>query len=219
MHVQNKKVITVLKIISVVLMLFLLYVSISLYLISTKEQTTNTGEQETSRHTFTEQDPLDIKNGKGVATGNNLSEIEWITYGNDTYGIHFSYPSDFIVAVDEVKHTYEDRREWYYVFFDSNIRRQKVRFSMEVNPDGTGPFFIDKRYFVEKDKDGNIVISSVINATDPQILNDNISWSYAYFNGGKNTFAFHFVYEVNGELDDIDYDAMFVKILESIEIK
>ncbi|MFC1720953.1 hypothetical protein ACFL0K_01730 [Patescibacteria group bacterium] len=219
MNTQNKKIITIFKIVLVISILFLVYITASLYLISNEEQIPDIKKQTIETETVVERHPLDIKRDKEIIYDGDLSKIEWVTYVDDMNGISFSHPSDFTIAIDEIKHEYENGKKWHYTFFDSDVRKQRTRFSININPDGIGPFFIDKRYFIEKKNDGKIAISSVIDATDQQILNDEIIWSYAKLDDDENKLDFHFIYEINGELDNVDYDAMFTEILESIEIK
>ncbi len=219
MHVQNKKMIAILKITLAALTLFLIYWLASLYSVLEDKQVPPGGETPRPAERAVERHPLDIQNEREIVPGADLSAVEWMEYANDKYGVKFSYPSDFTVAVDKVKHVYADGREWYYVFFNSNIREQRPRFSMAVNPDGVGPLYIDKRYILKKDADGNVSISSVINTDDRRISGDDVTWLYAYLDGGENKFKFQFLYETGGESDGVDYDEMFAEMLESIQIK
>lgn len=218
---QNKKTIIALKILLVISVLFLLYVVALLYVTLNKAEPQNTWPPAIplSDDTTPEQHPLDRENRKPIVSDVNLADVKWTRYMNERYRISFFYPEDFVITEEEVKHTYEDGKEWYHIFFDSNARRQYARFSMDVNPDGIGPFFIDKRYIVEKKGNGGIVISSIVDTTDPLALNDDIIWSSAYFQGNENAFQFHFIYEMTKESDKIDYDAMFIEILESMQVR
>jgi len=146
----------------------------------------------------------------------DLNNVEQTNYQTKNYNVSFNYLSDFNLVYDKTKFTYSNELNWDQIFFESYSRKQKARFSLDINPDGIG-VSIDKKFTVTMgDEERNVVLDSV--CEDEICSNDGVVLLQAYWEEKGNTYQFTFVYNTDTESDNIDYEKMFVNIIKSIKI-
>jgi hypothetical protein len=98
------------------------------------------------------------ENKEGVDIKDEIAD--WKTYENAKLGVKFKYPSDFKIKTDEQKYEFSSGKNWYRIELENLSVIEKPYFIFEINPDGYGPFFPDKKYEISENSDGTINLVS-----------------------------------------------------------
>ncbi len=138
---------------------------------------------------------------KGIANKGfigNSKTVGWKMYENKEAGIYFSFPPDFTVVKNEIVTKFSGGKVWRKI----ELKGKGVGnpyLTMEVNPDGYGPFFPNMQYGLTIQADGGTRVDSTApestqeSETSERFLivgtasNDNFySWRFSYDKSGPN---------------------------------
>jgi len=140
---------------------------------------------------------------------------DWSVYKNEEYGVSFKYPSDFKIKTDKIEHEFSSGKNWYRIELENLDILEKPHFILEINPDGYGPFWPNKRYEISENTDGTINILS--EKEEKSEYSDNgrflIIPSYIKSQNG-NSYSSRFSFVEGGE----NYENVYKNILKSIRI-
>lgn len=138
---------------------------------------------------------------------------EWLRYESEEFGVTFSYPSDFELS-EELSMEYESGLKWYRINVTHPTSPEQPNMLLEINPDGYGPFFADKRYQLNETNDGSIEIIEEEVLDNGDLSDDGqvfILTNIKPTNG--NNYSWHFTFDEGGQ----DFEPLFQEILESFE--
>lgn len=144
------------------------------------------------------------------------NSVEWKQYSNKNYKLAFTYPNTFRITEEKTVAEFKDAQgnpteTWYRVRLEDNSN-PKAEISIEINPDGFGPFFPNKT-FTLSDTNGKATLEKV-ESFEPLVENSNYT-TYLANAEAKNGFRYFAHFSVAKETEE--YYESFKKLLESIQ--
>jgi len=144
------------------------------------------------------------------------SYAEWQTYKNDKFGFIFKYPKNLILEKSDLQLSSPgfDNPAFLHGVFILKSTDKKNELDFIINPDGSGPYFPDKKYKLVVNKNG-LSISSVEVAdyypegmTKPELRSDRLIIATSDYilslpqKLSESAFQFKYFYDVNSEFDE-----------------
>jgi len=156
------------------------------------------------------------KNSQQLPQEELKDEFEgWQIYRNEEYGFEFKYPQSLKTTKDEIKIRYENGQKWYQLELTDSSAAEAPFISFEVNPDGYGPFFPDKRYEIKESTDNGIETLSILLEEKSENSDDGYTLimpnSIAAKNG--NNYFTHFIFKEGGK----DWEPVFKELLSTFK--